>query len=83
MTVWYDRTVRNSIGDLIQFVYGEDGTGGAFIERQTIKTFCLNDKEFEHRYRVDVTDPRGDFLPGALKVGIDDSFLELQIQRDQ
>ncbi|KAF9007912.1 beta and beta-prime subunits of DNA dependent RNA-polymerase [Cyathus striatus] len=55
--VCYDGTVRNSLGDLIQFVYGEDGMDGAFIEKQTIETFGLNNKEFEHNYRVDVTDP--------------------------
>ncbi|KAH8111472.1 beta and beta-prime subunits of DNA dependent RNA-polymerase [Phellopilus nigrolimitatus] len=83
VSVCYDGTVRNSLGDLIQFVYGEDGMDGAFIERQTIKTFGINDREFEHRYRVDVTDPKGGFLPGALQVGIDDSSLELQQKLDE
>ncbi|KAF8737375.1 hypothetical protein AX14_012969 [Amanita brunnescens Koide BX004] len=81
--VCYDGTVRNSLGDLIQFVYGEDGMDGAFIEKQTIETFGLNDKEFEHNYRVDVTDPAGGFLPGVLQVGIDDSSLELQAKLDE
>ena len=47
-----------------------------FIERQNIDTFSLNNKEFEHNYRVDVTDPVGSFLPGMLRVGLDDSSLE-------
>jgi len=81
--VCYDGTVRNSLGDLIQFVYGEDGMDGAFIEKQTIETFGLNDREFEHNYRVDVTDPSGGFLPGVLQVGIDDSSLELQSKLDE
>ncbi|KAL0955363.1 hypothetical protein HGRIS_001611 [Hohenbuehelia grisea] len=79
----YDGTVRNSLGDLIQFVYGEDGMDGAFIEKQTIETFGLNNREFEHNYRVDVTDPAGGFLPGVLQVGIDDSSLELQSKLDE
>ncbi|TFY81801.1 hypothetical protein EWM64_g2217 [Hericium alpestre] len=79
----YDGTVRNSLGDLIQFVYGEDGMDGAFIERQHIDTFSLNNQEFEHNYRVDVTDPSGGFLPGVLQVGIDDSSLELQAKLDE
>ncbi|KAG6899798.1 DNA-directed RNA polymerase II subunit rpb1 [Termitomyces sp. T159_Od127] len=81
--VCYDGTVRNSLGDLIQFVYGEDGMDGAFIEKQTIETFGLSDKEFEHNYRVDVTDPAGGFLPGVLQVGIDDSSLDLQSRLDE
>ncbi|KAH0590072.1 DNA-directed RNA polymerase II subunit rpb1 [Termitomyces sp. J132] len=83
VTVCYDGTVRNSLGDLIQFVYGEDGMDGAFIEKQTIETFGLSDKEFEHNYRVDVTDPAGGFLPGVLQIGIDDSSLELQSKLDE
>lgn len=30
---------------------------GAFLEKQTTEAFDLNDREFEHNYRVDVTDP--------------------------
>ena len=81
--VCYDGTVRNSLGDLIQFIYGEDGMDGAFIERQTIETFGLSDKEFEHNYRVDVTDPAGGFMPNVLQAGIDDSSLELQAKLDE
>ncbi|TFK38673.1 hypothetical protein BDQ12DRAFT_683152 [Crucibulum laeve] len=81
--VCYDGTVRNSLGDLIEFVYGEDGMDGAYIEKQTIETFGLNNKEFEHNYRVDVTDPAGGFLPGVLQVGVDDSSLELQVKLDE
>jgi DNA-directed RNA polymerase II subunit RPB1 len=79
----YDGTVRNSLGDVLQFTYGEDGMDGAFIERQRIETFHLNNREFEHNYRVDVTDPAGGFLPGVLQVGIDDSSLELQARLDE
>ncbi|KAI0757559.1 beta and beta-prime subunits of DNA dependent RNA-polymerase [Daedaleopsis nitida] len=81
--VCYDGTVRNSLGDLIQFIYGEDGMDGAFIERQNIETFALNNLQFEHDYRVDVTDPSGGFLPGVLQVGLDDSSLELQAKLDE
>ncbi|THH07234.1 hypothetical protein EW146_g9383 [Bondarzewia mesenterica] len=79
----YDGTVRNSLGDLIQFVYGEDGMDGAFIERQHIDTYGLNNQDFDRNYRVDVTDPMGGFLPGVLQVGIDDSSLELQMKLDE
>ena len=83
--VCYDGTVRNSLGDLIQFVFGEDGMDITFIEEQSItgKTYFLNDREFEHKYRVDVTLPTGGFLPGVLQVGIDDSSLELQQTLDE
>ncbi|KAF5324971.1 hypothetical protein D9619_009833 [Psilocybe cf. subviscida] len=81
--VCYDGTVRNSLGGLIQFVYSEDGMDGAFIEKQTIETFGLNDRKFEHNYCVDVTDLSGGFMQGVLQVGIDDSSLELQSLLDE
>lgn len=62
VTVCYDGTVRDSRGNLIQFVYGGDGMDGTFIEHQSIKTFAMNDWEFEHEYRVDVMDPAGGFF---------------------
>ena len=81
--VCYDGTVRNSLGDLIQFNYGKDGKDGAFIEKQSIKTFGLSNKEFEHNYRVDATDPAGGFMANVLQAAIDDSSLELQAKLDE
>jgi len=83
LTVYYDGTVRNSLGDLIQIVYGEDGMDGAFIECQYIDTSGFNNKDFEDTYCVDVTDPARGFLPGVLQVGLDDNSLELQAKLDE
>ncbi|KAJ3531878.1 hypothetical protein NM688_g7508 [Phlebia brevispora] len=74
---YIQRRLAKALED-VMFVYGEDGMDSAFIERQNIETFALANREFEHDYRVDVTDPSGGFLPGVLQVGLDDSSLELQ-----
>lgn len=81
--VCYDGTMRSSVGDLVQLVYGEDGMDGTFTERQSIQTFALNNREFEHDYRVDATDPSGGFLPSVLHVGLDNSSPELQSKLDE
>ncbi|KUJ24262.1 DNA-directed RNA polymerase II subunit RPB1 [Mollisia scopiformis] len=52
----YDGTVRNSLGDIVQFVYGEDGLDGVHIEKQNVDSINLNDKKFAERYRLDVMD---------------------------
>jgi len=73
-------------GDLVQWIYGsygETGMNGLFIEKRTIDTFGLNDREFEHNYRVDVTDPAGGCLPRVRQVGVDDSSLELQVKLEE
>lgn len=36
----YDGTVRNSAGDVVQFLYGEDGMDGVRIEGQ-VRLICL------------------------------------------
>ena len=38
------------LGDLIQWIYGEDSMDGAFI---AIEAFGLSNREFEHNYRVE------------------------------
>lgn len=52
----YDGTVRNSLGDVIQFVYGEDGLDGIHIERQAVDHLAVSNPQFEKRYRLDVMD---------------------------
>ena len=53
--VRYDGTVRNSINDVLQFVYGEDGMDGAAVEHQNIDLVTLSRDELERRclWRVD------------------------------
>ncbi len=43
----YDGTVRNSVGDVIQFLYGEDGMDGAAIESQTMEHLRWDRKKLE------------------------------------
>ncbi|KAG8834185.1 DNA-directed RNA polymerase II subunit rpb1 [Serendipita sp. 400] len=82
--VCYDGTVRNSLGDILQFTYGEDGIDGGFIERQSVATYLLSNAAFEKKYRVDVTsaDRRLDFAAGVLQPGLEDHSLELQSKLD-
>jgi DNA-directed RNA polymerase II subunit RPB1 len=54
----YDGTVRNSLGDVVQFVYGEDGLDGVYIEKQRVDHINMSDKQFSDRYRLDVMDER-------------------------
>ncbi|KAI9756566.1 MAG: DNA-directed RNA polymerase II subunit RPB1 [Lichina confinis] len=53
----YDGTVRNSLGDIVQFIYGEDGLDGVYIEDQRVDTVTCSDAQFEQRFRVDVMNP--------------------------
>ena len=46
LMIQYDRTVRNSVGDVIQFLYGEDGMDGILIEGQAMDDLRLTPAKF-------------------------------------
>ncbi|KAI8250485.1 DNA-directed RNA polymerase II subunit RPB1 [Colletotrichum sp. SAR11_239] len=52
----YDGTVRNSLGDILQFLYGEDGLDAIYIEKQRMDHLNMSDKKFADRFRLDVMD---------------------------
>jgi DNA-directed RNA polymerase II subunit RPB1 len=65
--VKYDGTVRNSLGDIIQFIYGEDGLDGAHIENQRVDIIKCSDEKLRERFRVDVMDPERTLGPEVLE----------------
>jgi DNA-directed RNA polymerase II subunit RPB1 len=73
--VKYDGTVRNSLGDIVQFVYGEDGMDGQHIEKQKVDFIVCSDEKFTDMFRIDVTDPKlslsGDVLQVASEIAGD------------
>ena len=54
--VKYDGTVRNSLGDVIQFLYGEDGMDSVWIEGQKLDTLKMNKGDFENMFRYEIDD---------------------------
>ncbi|KAL9230059.1 hypothetical protein vseg_005452 [Gypsophila vaccaria] len=54
--VKYDGTVRNSLGDVIQFLYGEDGMDAVWIESQKLDSLKMKKSEFDRTYRYDFDD---------------------------
>jgi DNA-directed RNA polymerase II subunit RPB1 len=49
--VLYDTTVRNSLGEVIQFLYGEDGLDPLGVEKQKIESMRLSNVDAENRYQ--------------------------------
>jgi DNA-directed RNA polymerase II subunit RPB1 len=58
VTVKYDGTVRDSRGNIVQFIYGEDGLDGAHIESQRVDVIAMSDDAFEKQFRVDLMEPK-------------------------
>eukprot|EP01130_Rhizamoeba_saxonica_P005130 TRINITY_DN2059_c0_g1_i3.p1 TRINITY_DN2059_c0_g1~~TRINITY_DN2059_c0_g1_i3.p1 ORF type:complete len:1618 (-),score=436.10 TRINITY_DN2059_c0_g1_i3:130-4983(-) len=65
--VHYDGTVRNSLGDIIQFVYGEDGMDAITIENQLLESYSLSDHQVERKYAYNYEDSRFGLSEGALE----------------
>ncbi|KAK8809914.1 hypothetical protein WA158_000857 [Blastocystis sp. Blastoise] len=54
--VYYDGTVRNTRGQVVEFLYGEDGMDGRWIETQFINLMTMNRKAVDKKYLWDFTD---------------------------
>jgi DNA-directed RNA polymerase II subunit RPB1 len=52
----YDGTLRTSGGQIVQFLYGEDGMDAVWIERQQFDTLTLAKPEFEKRFVMHTSD---------------------------
>jgi|EP00979_Chaetoceros_neogracilis_P014092 DNA-directed RNA polymerase II subunit RPB1 len=53
----YDGTLRTSGGNIVQFLYGEDGMDAVWIERQSFDLLTLGKSELEQKHRLDTSDP--------------------------
>ena len=47
----YDGTVRNAVGEVMQFLYGEDGMEGTAIEGQRMEFLRFTRRRFADAYR--------------------------------
>ncbi|KAK9370544.1 hypothetical protein V1509DRAFT_616123 [Lipomyces kononenkoae] len=71
VSVKYDGTVRNSLGDVLQFVYGEDGLDATYVEKQSVDSMSGSNDRFEQRYKIDLMDPMWSLNPSLLECGND------------
>ncbi|KAF2140024.1 uncharacterized protein K452DRAFT_299980 [Aplosporella prunicola CBS 121167] len=76
----YDGTVRNSLGDIVQFVYGEDGLDGVYIEQQKVDFMNISDAQFERKFGVNVMDPSTSLSSDILEQA-DEIAGDIEVQR--
>ena len=66
--IYYDNTIRNSNGTIIQYIYGEDGMDGCKIEKQFLPTIELSYMKMEEEYNLTEIDKLNNYLtPEAFK----------------
>ncbi len=74
----YDRTVHNSLGYIIQFLYGEDGLDAMHIEKQKVPHILIGELDFKKMYEFDLLSGQwsGDlFLDPLIKENIRNNHL--------
>ncbi len=49
---------RNSVGQIVQMRYGEDGLDPMWVEDQSVGTIRMSDELFKREYHIDVGDRR-------------------------
>jgi DNA-directed RNA polymerase II subunit RPB1 len=54
--VKYDGTLRNSMGEVISFLYGEDSMDATFLESQQLQTIRLSNDQMRQRYFFETDD---------------------------
>jgi len=59
----YDGTLRTSGGNIVQFLYGEDGMDAVWIEQQKFESLTLAKADFEEKYALRTSDPDFDKDP--------------------
>ncbi|CAM9976478.1 unnamed protein product, partial [Choristocarpus tenellus] len=50
----YDGTLRNQNNQVVQFLYGEDGMDGVWVEKQRFDLLLMNRSKFRQAYILDV-----------------------------
>lgn len=69
--VKYDGTVRTSKEQVIQFLYGEDGMAGEYIEDLKINLYNMNNKEVESKCNFLPSNMRSTELEALLSKSMD------------
>ena len=81
VSICYDSTVHNSLGDILQFVYVWMARNQAAKD-----SYHMSDRAFYDKFCADVIsteDENTGFREGVLQVGLDVSMLELQHELDR
>jgi DNA-directed RNA polymerase II subunit RPB1 len=83
--VKYDSTCRNSNGDVIQFLYGEDGLAGESIEKQSLDAISLDDHDFQKKFSFEDSNGTfdGSFIPKEVYHAILSDSESLSTLRDE
>ncbi|XP_025907421.1 DNA-directed RNA polymerase II subunit RPB1, partial [Nothoprocta perdicaria] len=83
--VKYDATVRNSINQVVQLRYGEDGLAGESVEFQNLATLKPSNKAFEKKFKFDYTNERAlrrTLQEELVKEVLSDAHVQNELERE-
>jgi len=71
--VWYDNSIRNANGQIVQYPYGEDGIDPMKIEKQKFDVMFMSNKEIRAKYSFANKNEAKQFLSSKI---VDEIFSE-------
>ena len=80
--VRYDGTVRNAEGHIVQFLYGEDGMAGEFVEQQKMFTMKMSHKAMAKKFKFDAYKPGQEIVNGVTRRFMSTQAIE-DVERDE
>lgn len=72
--VYYDQTIRNATGAVVQYLYGEDGMDGTKIENQFLPYIGMNIIEMDTLYHLRPEDPLDLYLTEEARSNLGDWY---------
>jgi len=94
IVIQYDTTVRDGLGCIMQFVYGEDGLDGSRVQKQSLHTPNMNDVQLKKNYmfahdddrllKILTSSVREEFLKdGDMVALLEEEYREIYENRDE
>ena len=62
LKVYHDYTVRSSNGDIVQFLYGDDGFNSIYLEKQVFDLHFITKETLKEDYILDINDNLDKFI---------------------
>lgn len=77
----YDSTIRDSYGNIIQYVYGDDGMAGEFVEAQRFELPTMGDSKLKSRCFFEIDESKDDLgFEDSVNKYLDEGFISLEVR---
>lgn len=77
----YDGTIRSELGEVVQFLYGEDGMASEFIEDQEVELMKLSHEQMAAKFKHNYT--QANYGEGWIRAAMDREEIRHNLEKQQ